>query len=210
MYPQKVVALYVALMAVVIAFVGGRHPFPRFGPANHVTMIRAVIVVLVAGLVGEPAFPRSIATVSVATGLMAALDGVDGWLARRSGMASDFGARFDMETDALFIMVLSILAWQYGNAGAWVLLCGLMRYAFVAAGWLLPWMARPLRPTPRGKTVCVLQMIGLGVATLPGIHPPVSTAVAAVTLAALAWSFAIDVRWLWRNRAASRPMPGCR
>ena len=43
---------------------------------------------------------------------MTALDGVDGWLARRSGIASAFGARFDMEIDALLILVLAVLAWR--------------------------------------------------------------------------------------------------
>ena len=36
-----------------------------------------------------------------------------------------------------------------------------MRYAFVAAGWLLPWMAGPLTPTRAGKTVAVTQVVGL-------------------------------------------------
>ena len=45
-----------------------------------------------------------------------ALDGVDGWLARRRGMSSAFGARFDMEIDALLVQVLAILVWRYGKA----------------------------------------------------------------------------------------------
>ena len=76
-----------------------------------------------------------IAWLAVATVVVvAALDGVDGWLARRDAQASSFGARFDMETDAAFILILSVLVWQHGKAGAWVLGCGLMRYVFVAAG----------------------------------------------------------------------------
>jgi phosphatidylglycerophosphate synthase len=114
-------------------------------------------------------------------------------------MASAFGARFDMETDAFFILVLSILAWQHGKAGAWVLLCGLMRYAFVAAGWVLPWMAGPLRSTARGKAVAFAQIAGLSVALAPPVPPPTSVVVAAVTLAALAWSFAVDIQWLSRR-----------
>ena len=77
---------------------------------------------------------------------VAVLDGVDGWLARRTRMASAFGARFDMETDAALILVLAVLAWQFGRAGAWVLACGLLRYAFVGAGVLWPWLRSPCRP----------------------------------------------------------------
>jgi phosphatidylglycerophosphate synthase len=130
---------------------------------------------------------------------MGVLDGLDGWLARRTGMASEFGARFDMETDAALILVLSILVWQHGKAGAWVLLSGLMRYAFVAAGWLLPWLARPLQSTRRGKTVAVGQLVGLSVALAPMVPAPLSDVAAALTLTALAWSFAIDIARLARQ-----------
>ncbi len=54
-----------------------------------------------------------------------ALDGVDGVLARSRNEASAFGARFDMETDALLILVLAALVWQHGKAGAWILAAGL-------------------------------------------------------------------------------------
>ena len=39
-----------------------------------------------------------------------ALDGVDGQVARRTGTASELGARFDMEVDAFLILVLSVAA----------------------------------------------------------------------------------------------------
>ena len=174
------------------------HPYPRFGPANYVTTVRAMLVALIATAIVGPATQEVLWAVIGVTALVAALDGLDGWLARRTGMASAFGARFDMETDAVLILVLSILVWQQGKAGAWVLLCGLMRYGFVAAGWLQPWLAKPLRSTRRGKTVAVGQLLGLSVALAPIVSPRVSPLVAALTLTALAWSFAIDVRWLSR------------
>ena len=40
------------------------------------------------------------------------LDGVDGRLARKYGASSRFGARFDMEVDAVLICVLALLAWR--------------------------------------------------------------------------------------------------
>ena len=104
-----------------------------------------------------------------------------------------------METDAAMILILSVLVWQHGKAGLWVLACGLMRYAFVARS-VLPWMAGPLRSTIRGKTVAVAQFIGLGAALLPLVPVPFSTVVAAVTLATLVWSFAVDVAWLEASR----------
>lgn len=195
-YPLVAVAVFAGIGGLVIGAIGSGHRFPRFGSANHVTMLRASLVALVAGLVVEPPAPRMAWSVVGMTLVLAALDGVDGWLARRTRMASAFGARFDMEVDAFFILLLSILVWRFDKAGAWVLACGLMRYAFVAAAWVLPWMAGPLTPTFRGKFVAVLQVVGLATALAPVVPSPLSDAVAAMTLAALAWSFAVDVRRL--------------
>ena len=100
----------------------------------------ATIVALVAGLIGEPNVAANAVCAAAASAIAIALDGVDGWLARRTGMVSAFGARFDMEVDALLIQVLAILAWQHGKAGAWILASGLLRYLFVAAGWVWTWM----------------------------------------------------------------------
>src|SRR5262249_58290063 len=110
------------------------------------TFVRATIVALVAGLVSEN---NTLAVTWAAVALASAaavLDGVDGWIARRWRTASAFGARFDMEVDALLILVLAILAWQHSKAGGWVMLSGLLRYLFVGAGWIWAWMRRPLTP----------------------------------------------------------------
>jgi len=165
-------------------------------------MVRALIVALTAALIGEATLPAFARAAAVAAAIATVLDGVDGWLARRTRMESAFGARFDMETDALLIQVLAILAWQYGKAGAWVLASGLLRYLFVAAGWLWPWMQQPLFPSVRRKTICVVQIAGLTLALLPEIPPRFSSPIAALSLAALLYSFLVDTVWLWwaRNR----------
>jgi len=214
-YLLKAAVLFVLGAALAIGFVSEHHPFDRFGPGNTATTIRAALVALVAGLVGEPGIPI-VAGSAASVGLVATiLDGVDGWLARRTRMTSAFGARFDMETDVLLVLVLSGLAWQYGKAGAWVLLCGLMRYLFVAAGRVWPWLRGPLAPTVRGQTICVVQFVGLSLTIVPAIRPPLSSLVAAVTLAALTYSFLVDVLRLrrqgvkdglqWRSAGASAP-----
>ena len=168
---------------------------------NLVTAFRALLVLLLASLIVRGAVSREQAWMAVVAATVAAvLDGVDGWLARRTGTATRFGARFDMETDALLILVLSVLVWQWGKAGAWVLVIGLMRYLFVASGWLLPWMNGPLSPTFRGKAVAVTQMVTLIVSIGPIVPVWLSTAGSAGALALLCWSFAIDVGRLWASR----------
>jgi phosphatidylglycerophosphate synthase len=187
--------------AVVGAIAGSRintrnHPFARFGPANQVTTARAVFVALIAGAIGEVDDPAIAAAAAAGAIAVTAMDGVDGWVARRAGISSTFGARFDMEVDALLILVLSILAWTFGKAGAWVILSGLLRYAFVAAGWVWTWMERPLQPSRRRQTICVVQIIALIAVIEPFVTPPVSAFIAAIALVVLAGSFVVDTRWL--------------
>jgi phosphatidylglycerophosphate synthase len=203
LYAAKSTAMLAIVTIIAATLVRAHHPFSRFGAANHITLIRAGLVALVAGLIGEPSV-APVAAVAVGVGAVVELfDGVDGWLARRDGLASAFGARFDMEVDALLIMVLAILAWQYGKAGAWVLLSGLLRYAFVAAGWLASWIARPLPPSRRRQTICVVQIAALVAVVSPLISANVAAPVAAAALAALTVSFLMDILWLWRARSAT-------
>ncbi|MFA5911257.1 MAG: CDP-alcohol phosphatidyltransferase family protein [Vicinamibacterales bacterium] len=201
-YPWKAATVFAVMMAVAVATVAAYHPFARFGPANYVTMLRAAMVALAAALSVEPPTAAIAWWVVGTTACLAALDGLDGWLARRTGLVSAFGARFDVEVDSLLILVLAIFVWRHEKAGAWVLACGLMRYAFVAAGWALPWLAGPLRPTFRGKSVAVGQFAGLSMALARVVPAPTSDVIAAMTLAALVWSFGIDVRRLWRGEGA--------
>jgi phosphatidylglycerophosphate synthase len=187
---------------VALSGAGRHHPFSRLGPANLVTGFRAVLTALLAGALVVPPTERG-AWVLVALSVVAvSLDGVDGYFARRSGMSSVFGARFDMEVDALLILVLSALVWRFGKAGVWVLASGLMRYAFVGAAWVWPWFDRALPPSRRRQTVCVIQIVGLICALGPPFAPRSSDVIAAVSLAVLTWSFWVDVRWLWERRAA--------
>jgi phosphatidylglycerophosphate synthase len=200
-YPLKAALVFFVISAVAIGYLRGQHPFTRFGAANVATTGRAVLVSVAAALVGE-ARTDAVAWAAAAIGLVATLlDGVDGWLARRTGMASTFGARYDMEVDALLIMALALLAWQHDKAGAWILLAGAMRYLFVAAGYVWHWLDAPLPPSMRRKAVCVVQIAGLGVVVSPFVASPMSVVCAAATLAALVWSFGLDVLWLRRHGA---------
>jgi phosphatidylglycerophosphate synthase len=191
--------VYVLVMAAVLWLVTGHHVHGSFGPANHVTAARVVLTAVVLGAVVEPPSYTLAWWVIALTAIACILDGVDGWLARRTGLHSPFGARFDTEIDALLTLALSVLVWRYEKAGPWILASGLIRYAFVAAGWFWTWLAGPLTPTRRGKVVAVLQFVGLGIALLPILDRAVSGPIAAATLGGLVWSFALDIGRLWRQ-----------
>lgn len=208
-YIKRSVLFFAASVILIVGRIGSHHPFPRFGAANTVTLLRVSLGAGVAGFIGETPSDRIAWLVTTTVVVLALLDGLDGWLARRSAEQSAFGARFDMETDAALILILSALVWHHGKAGAWVLSCGAMRYAFIAAGWMLPWMAAPLRATLRGKTVAVVQFVGLGLALLPIVPVPYSDIAAAITLALLVWSFSVDIAWL-KRKATGQPNGGAR
>jgi phosphatidylglycerophosphate synthase len=201
LYAFKASAAFAAVMLLSLGFLQQHHPFTRFGAANQITTVRALLVSLVVSLIGEPRLPAIAASAAAASVVVTLLDGVDGWLARRHRIASDFGARFDMEIDALLILALSILAWRFEKAGTWVVLSGGLRYAFVAAGARWTWLNAPLPASRRRQAICVLQIVALTVAVAPPIPAPISTIVAAVALAALSVSFLIDTVWLWRRAA---------
>jgi phosphatidylglycerophosphate synthase len=174
----------------------------RLGYANAVTAFRLALVAYVATLAADRSTTAAWTVVVVGT-VAALLDIADGWIARRTHSETAFGARFDMEVDALFIVVLSVLAWRWEKAGAWVLLSGLLRYLFVAAGWLLPWLRAPLPPSLRRKAICVVQIVVLIVAVGPVVPVWFSTLIAAAALGILGYSFLVDTVWL-RRHAATR------
>ncbi len=64
--------------------------------------------------------------------LVVVLDVVDGYLARKMNQQSDFGLYFDMETDAFFVALVSMLLYFKGMMPAWILIVGFMRYLNVA------------------------------------------------------------------------------
>lgn len=179
-------------------------PHHRFGVANQVTMARAALVAILFGLVGagdSALLGWSAAAIAL---LAAVLDGVDGWLARRRQLSSAFGARFDMETDALLILALSLLAWQFGKCGAWVLLAGTLRYLFVIAGQGLRWLQHPLPASRRRQIICVIQVVTLILCIIPPLAPPWSGMIAAAGLLLLGWSFVVDILWLARRDPARK------
>lgn len=184
-------------IALVMALMRRGYPHADLGLCNQVTLVRlALTAVLLAPLVA----PTSGWTVICVALVVLALDGVDGWLARRQGQVSTFGARLDVEVDAALSLVLALNAWASGTIGIGVLLLALPRYVYVAAALVVPWMARPLLERFDRKLICVVQ-----IAVLIALQAPVVEGLLAITMAtgtalALSWSFGRDALWLWRTR----------
>jgi phosphatidylglycerophosphate synthase len=205
-----VAAFAYTLMAALILTGLSRHlPHRHFGPANTVTLCRAALDLLLLALVVEAllgvqsmAEPDLRWGLTIAAAIALALDGIDGWAARRTKMASEFGARFDVETDAVFLATMSLAVVAAGVAGPWVLLSGFGYYLFRLTGWFQPWLMAPLFPSLRRKTVCALQGALLVAALVPVSPAWLAWGCCAVGLALLVYSFAVDIAWLARR---SRP-----
>jgi phosphatidylglycerophosphate synthase len=178
-----------------------RHGARGLGPADRVTLTRATLAGGVAALTADAFWRPALVTTLVALTVVAlVLDAVDGWVARRTATASALGARFDMEVDALLILILSVYVAR--SAGAWVLAIGAARYVFVAASRLLPWLRASMPPRYWGKVVAATQGIVLTVAAADVVPHYVAAAALVGSLAMLAASFGHEVGWLWRHRPA--------
>lgn len=190
--------IYGAAMSAFAMMLRRGYPHLRLGACNTITTMRAALALtLIAPLLAGAPMGKAVAGLA-ALGLV--LDGLDGWMARRSGLASEFGARFDMEVDALLALILSLHLLAGGRIGPEILILGLPRYLFSGLGWLMPWMAGPLPPSLRRKLICVLQMLVLIVLQTDAIPPGPALASVGIASALLLWSFAIDTLWLWRHR----------
>ncbi len=210
-YLFRAIALYLVASALILLRIPPDAGGPGMGWANRVTLARTTLVLPVAGLVVHPGAigPLGYWWALGVAGIAMVLDGVDGRVARRTATVSDFGGRFDMELDAFLLLALSILVWQSGQVGPWVILIGALRYLFVGAGWFRPALRNELPPSRRRQTICVVQGLALLVCLAPAVPSTWASLVAAVALGLLVCSFAVDVWWLRRRSPVQSTIPVC-
>ncbi|MAS11460.1 CDP-alcohol phosphatidyltransferase family protein [Endozoicomonas sp. G2_2] len=100
--------------------------------ANWVTFGRFLLLFVLLGIVysGAPALQLVNAPLTI---LIIALDGVDGWVARRFGEESLFGATFDIAIDRIVETVLWVVLAHLGFIGVWIPLLFIIRGNLVDA-----------------------------------------------------------------------------
>jgi phosphatidylglycerophosphate synthase len=200
-----------ALTALAVAgalALGLRRARPAvLGAANLVTLTRASLVVGVAGLLPVPDDPARWTLVGLAS-VALLLDLVDGRVARATGGVTALGARFDMETDALLIGLLSVeVVVQYGGSAGWVLLIGAARYLLWLAERTAPWLRAATPPRPWAKVVAAVQGVLLTLACARLLPAGPMLILLAVGLVLLAESFGWQLRWRWQHRAEAGGAP---
>ncbi|WP_051608757.1 CDP-alcohol phosphatidyltransferase family protein [Fodinicurvata fenggangensis] len=196
--------LYLGIACGVWLGLPAHLPQRSFGLANGITLLRAVLTCLLAGLVVQTP-PELLGWLPLAGALtILLLDGLDGWVARKTAQASAFGARFDMEMDSLLVLLLCATVLLMDKAGPWVLLAGGLRYIFLAGTGLLPWMKGTLPESFRRKALYVISTCGVILALAPVVTGPLSHVISVVAVAGLVISFMIDISWLYRNTRKER------
>jgi len=160
-----------------------------FGAANAVTSLRLALVVAIA------ASTRAGPALAIALVLFLALDGVDGYLARVTRAGSRFGARYDMETDALLVLVAGLKLFAAGRLGAFVVIPGLLRYTYAAAVVLLPEGRGEAPRSLLGRSVFAVVVLAFSVSAWPLLER--HGAVTATATALIVLSFARGVLYTW-------------
>lgn len=199
----------VAAVALLLTHGLRAHDVPRLGPADVITLVRAVLACGVAALVAAAAAgpdPASSATLPLLVSLSSvalSLDAVDGAVARRTGTVSAFGARFDLEVDAFLILILSVHVAR--GLGWWVLAIGAWRYLLLAATALVPWLRQQVPARLWRKVVAAIQGIVLTVAATPVLAQTVASTAVIGALGLLTASFVTEIRTLWRLGPGLQP-----
>lgn len=167
-------------------------PGGRFGLANAVSLLRLSGMLVMPWLA-----PGQILYWGL---ILFAMDGVDGWIARRTGLTGEFGEFIDKESDAFFMLMLCLLLYRLPDGfGPWILLPGLMRYLFV----LFVKFVRPPelkeRRTAMARWISVSMLLTLlyCCAALPGYLDYCRSLAVLMTLV-LAYSFAESLYLMYR------------
>ncbi len=168
-------------------------PCGRFGPANAISLLRLSGVFVLPWLT-----PVQVACAGL---ILLAMDGVDGWVARRTGLSGEFGEFFDKESDAFFMLVLCLLLYRLPDGfGAWILLPGLLRYLFVLfVKFAKPPELKEQRSMKAGWiSVCTMLTLLCAFAAYPGYLAYCRPLAGLMTLV-LAYSFAESLQLMYRG-----------
>ena len=155
-------------------------------------------LVLAAAFIAAPGAAVRVALV-VAAG---ASDVLDGWLARRSRVASPYGALLDPITDRVFALTAILVLLFEGALTSTQVLVLLIRDIATATGFLVARVVTWLRPvqfkarTP-GKIVTALQFVTLLAALLA---PALVNLLIAIVAVGAVWAIVDYTLALWRAR----------
>ena len=199
-------SVYLVFIGLVFLWLPEHSPHLRLGTANRITIFRAALVANLAAASLTPAIFMSHGLAMAAIMVFTfALDGVDGWFARRFSQASRFGARLDQELDAAFTLVLAATIFWMDKAGAWILLAGAWHYLFHGLRSAFPGFRNNLPFSHRRRIICGAVVASLIACASPFLEPPYAEFLGLAIVILLSASFLIDILWLWWLFGLRRP-----
>ncbi|MXR41267.1 CDP-alcohol phosphatidyltransferase family protein [Halobaculum sp. WSA2] len=166
------------------------------GVANAVTLGRGLLYAGVAGFVLTGPISGTWAWApALLYGSGAALDAVDGAVARRLGHPTVLGEKLDMGTDTLGFLVAPLAGVAWGRIPIWYLSLSAARYLFKLGRWRRQRHGLPvfdLPPSRVRRPLAGVQMAFIAVALAPVLPPSVVAVIAAVVVVPSLAVFARD------------------
>lgn len=182
------------LYSLVAVRAGDAAPRRALGVANHLTLLRGGLYAVVGGFVVVPPAGHLAWVPAVCYGTGAALDRIDGLVARSVGRKTPLGRRLDMAVDTFGFVVAPVVAVVWGQLPVWYLSLSAARYVYRGARRWRRWRGLPLYDRPDsdlGRYLAGVQMAFLTVVLTPIVPPG---PVALVAPAVLAPSLAVFLR----------------
>ncbi len=180
---------------------GENQLLPSLGPGTWLSLLRLLCIGLLAGFLFQSRPIGWLAWAPFFINLLAnATDFFDGYAARLSGQVTELGRKLDLDLDGRGLLVVSLLAVQYGAVPAWFLLVGLARYLFLFGLWLRQRRGLPVHELAprRGRRALAGAQMGLTTALLaPILGPPETMLAAALFTIPFLFFFLLD--WLQVN-----------
>ncbi|MGC2191217.1 MAG: CDP-alcohol phosphatidyltransferase family protein [Candidatus Dormiibacterota bacterium] len=145
-------------------------PVNRFGIPNGITAIRAYLSLPVVLYAALPPLGLARVLFLVIAAPIAALDSVDGYIARRAGPLTVLGRAIDPIMDTVFFSLCAVACLIVGFIPLWLAVLVLARYGLPGVGFLLlyPWLRRrpALVATRFGKVNTLASAVTIGVSSL--------------------------------------------
>ena len=166
---------------------------PVAGYANWTTFLRLILLVTTLCLEAD----LSNETLFLLLGFVIALDGVDGWLARRFNQVSAWGGLFDKEVDSFLVASIATLLYLRFQFPIAILLIGLLHYWYELVLYLLAWQDLKTPPNPIGKYVAAALFVSL----LLAVVLPFNWSVWLVSIASFFTLLSFSISFFYKYRA---------
>jgi phosphatidylglycerophosphate synthase len=174
-----------------------RSPLPGgVGWADALTGARLIVLTVVAA-----ALPATVEWVLTAFVFNVVADALDGHVARKLRGATPFGAVFDREVDAFFVLVAYLHLHSDGWLGAWMLLAGILPYLYRLLAAVAPARIAAARKERIAAPLAGLNFLMLLAAVA---MPAYSASILVVSVTVVCVSFSLSFWSLYRH---AYPLP---